>query len=69
MILLTTDRSGAKQFFAGFYRDNTVCWSTHEHVALDKSLGELKAVVHHAAIEQYTIRERLPEIPIFYVRP
>lgn len=67
MILTTTDPSGTKKFFAGFYRDNTVCWSSHEHVALDKTLAELKSIARLSSLDTYTIRERLSAK--FYVRP
>lgn len=65
MILITTDASGAKKFFAGFYRDNTICWTVNEHVALDKSLAELRAIAQVCSVEQYNIRERLPVIQTF----
>lgn len=69
MILLTTDRSGAKKFFAGFFADNSICWTTHEVVALEKNLAELTMIVYCWGIEEYTIRERLSASPTFYVTP
>lgn len=67
MVLITQDPSGVKQFFAGFYKDNTVCWSTHEHVALDKTLAELKTIAHMTSLESYTIRERISVNPHFSI--
>lgn len=69
MILVTKDPSGAKKYFAGYFRDNTICWSSHEHVAVEKRLDELKMIAENPRhrIEAYTIRERLPETQTFRI--
>lgn len=67
MVLITQDAGGMKRFFAGFYRDNTVCWSIYESVALDKSLGELQTIVQQWKIESYNIRESISANPSFSI--
>lgn len=67
MILTTTDPSGAKKFYAGFYCDNSICWTTHEVVALDKSLDELKMIAETSGLEAYNIRERISISPVFCI--
>lgn len=67
MILAITDpNTGTKKFFAGIYRDGSVCWSTHEHVALDKRLIDLQAVAALYTPESYVIRERIASQPIVF---
>lgn len=68
MILITPDDpSGAKKFFAGFYVDNSLCWTAHEHIAVDKRLDELKIIVELYGLEAYTIRERVSANPVFSI--
>lgn len=65
MILQVTDASGQKKFFAGFYRDNSLCWSTAENNALDYTLAELKSIASLYSLTTYTIRERIPSKPLY----
>lgn len=66
MILLTVDASGQTKFFSGFYRDNTICWSTHEHVAIEKTLGELTTIAVRNELPYYMIRERIRVEPTLW---
>lgn len=64
-VLMIRDQSGSKKFFAGFYRDNTIAWTSVERNALDKQLNELQAVARLAGLDKYNIRERIAETPTF----
>lgn len=65
MILQVIDASGQKKFFAGYYRDNSICWSTAEGNALDETLAELKSIASNYSLTTYTIRERIPSKPLY----
>lgn len=65
-VLIVTDQTTQrKSFFAGFYRDGAIVWTVVERNALDKPLSELKTIATNWNLDQYTIRERLPEQQTF----
>lgn len=47
MILQITDASGQKKFFAGFYRDNSLCWSTAENLRPDARRQRILEGIEH----------------------